>query len=222
MPVFVGRPAEGYPWPFFGSALLPGREACDVPLDDPARAAVGSQLALFLKRLHSAEVADEARAHELPVDVVRRADMGYRVPKTRAQLKELAELGLWQAPPHVGELLEAALRLPPATPSGIAHGDLHFRHLLLDGDARLTGVIDWIDVCRADPAIDLQLLWSFVPPSGRRSFLEAYGPATEPQLLRARVLALFLCASLARYGHAEGATSVEREALGGLDRAVAD
>ena len=26
-PVFVGRPADGYPWPFFGSRLLPGKPA---------------------------------------------------------------------------------------------------------------------------------------------------------------------------------------------------
>src|SRR5919198_4471622 len=31
-PVFFGRPAAGFPWPFFGSALLPGREVCDVAL----------------------------------------------------------------------------------------------------------------------------------------------------------------------------------------------
>jgi aminoglycoside phosphotransferase (APT) family kinase protein len=79
-------------------------------------------------------------------------------------------------------------------------------------------VIDWGDVCRADPAIDLQLVWSFLPPTQRAAFLDAYGPVSEDQLLRARVLALSLCAALAAYGHAEGITGVEREALDGLAR----
>ena len=42
---------------------------------------------------------------------------------------------------------------------------------------------------------------------------------SEEQLLRARVLAVFLCAVLARYGAAEGLPMVEREALDGLRRA---
>jgi aminoglycoside phosphotransferase (APT) family kinase protein len=83
-------------------------------------------------------------------------------------------------------------------------------------------VIDWGDVCRADPAVDLPLLWSFVPPEGRSAFLETYGEVTEAQLLRARVLAIQLCAVLARYGHLERNEGVEREALTGLDRALVD
>jgi aminoglycoside phosphotransferase (APT) family kinase protein len=93
--------------------------------------------------------------------------------------------------------------------------------VLIDG-GRASGVIDWIDLCRADPAIDLPLLWSFVPPSGRRAFLDEYGPVDDAQLLRARLLAVFLAAVLARYGRAEGHGAIEREALAGLERALTD
>jgi hypothetical protein len=82
-------------------------------------------------------------------------------------------------------------------------------------------VIDWIDLCRADAAIDLQLLWSFVPPSGREAFLETYGPIDESQCLRARVIALSLAADLALYAHAERYESLQREALASLKRALA-
>jgi aminoglycoside phosphotransferase (APT) family kinase protein len=36
-PEWVGRPSEGFPWPFFGSRLLPGRESSEAGLDDEAR-----------------------------------------------------------------------------------------------------------------------------------------------------------------------------------------
>jgi len=36
-------------------------------------------------------------------------------------------------------------------------------------------VIDWVDICRADVGQDLQLLWSFLPPSARDEFLDEYG-----------------------------------------------
>ena len=64
------------------------------------------------------------------------------------------------------------------------------------------------------------MLWSFVPPEARSAFLDAYGTIGEAQLLRSRVLAIGLCAVLARYGRHEGLASVEREALAGLQRAT--
>ena len=51
--------------------------------------------------------------------------------------------------------------------------------------------------------------------------LAAYGPVGEEQLLRSRVLAVFLCATLALYARHEGMPSLEREAIGGLERASA-
>jgi aminoglycoside phosphotransferase (APT) family kinase protein len=72
-PVFVGEPADGFPWPFFGSALLPGHELGDAKLDDGARVELGLALARFLRVLHRADVA-----YELPPDANRRADMKTR------------------------------------------------------------------------------------------------------------------------------------------------
>lgn len=213
-PIFQGRPAEGYPWPFFGSELLPGRETCDAELDDEARLEVALQLAGFLRTLHGLE-PDEA----LPVDVDSRADMTRRVPMAREQLGELDRLGIWHAPPEVARILETAELLVPAELSAAVHGDLHFRHVLVEG-TRVTGVIDWGDLCRSDPAIDLHLLWSFLPPAARPPFLEAYGPISDEQLLRARVLAFSVCAALALYAHAENLPGVQREALAGLARAL--
>jgi aminoglycoside phosphotransferase (APT) family kinase protein len=86
----------------------------------------------------------------------------------------------------------------------------------------ITGIIDWGDVCAGDPSVDMSLYWSLLPPDGRREFLAEYGPLNEEQLLRARVLTLFLCAMLAVYADREGMKAVRREALEGLRRAVVD
>jgi aminoglycoside phosphotransferase (APT) family kinase protein len=216
-PVFVGRPAEGFPWPFFGSELLPGRELGEAALDDPTRVEIGRSLARFLRRLHDAEVT-----YELPADGNRRADMSVRVPKTREQLEALEAVGLWQRPAAVDRLLEAAEGLPPSQALAVVHGDLHFRQVLVGTDGSPTGVIDWVDVCRSDPAIDLSMLWSYLPRNGRAAFLSEYGPVNDEQLIRARVVALSLSAALANYGHSEGFSAVEREALSGLGRTAAE
>jgi aminoglycoside phosphotransferase (APT) family kinase protein len=213
-PLFVGSPDESFPWPFFGSELLPGAESGDAEPDDATRIEVGLGLARFLRELHAVE-PDAA----LPYDPNGRTDMRLRATLARQQLDEVEKLGVWSSPPRVEELLAEAQELPPPEQPVLVHGDLHVRHLLVDRGAA-SGVIDWGDVCVADPAIDLPLLWSFVPPAGRAAFLDAYGPVSEAQLLRARVLAIQLCAALAEYARVEGNAGVEREAVGGLERAL--
>jgi aminoglycoside phosphotransferase (APT) family kinase protein len=215
-PVFVGHPALGYPWPFFGAELLPGIEAGDAALDDEARIRLAPALAGFLRTLHDTEVD-----HELPHDPNWRGDMPRRVEMTVDWLERLEREGVWRAPAAVSELLAEADALPATTRSVLCHGDLHFRHLLVDAHGTLTGVIDWGDLCRGEPAIDLSLLWSFFPPEGREAFLGVYGPLAQDQLVRTRLLAVNLCVILALYGHHEGMAGVRREALEGLERAVA-
>jgi aminoglycoside phosphotransferase (APT) family kinase protein len=215
-PVFAGRPALGYPWPFFGAALLPGVEAGDAALDDGTRIRLAPVLARFLRALHDTELDQD-----LPIDPNWRGDMPHRVEMTVDWLARLEREGLWRAPAAVSDLLAEAEALPATTRSVLCHGDLHFRHVLVDEHGTLTGVIDWGDLCRADPAIDLSLLWSFFPPEGRAAFLDAYGPLADDQLVRARLLAVNLCVVLALYGHQEGMAGVKREALEGLERTVA-
>ena len=216
-PEFVGQPAEGFPWPFFGSLLLPGRELGEAALDDGARNELGRSLARFLRRLHDAELA-----LDLPSDANRRADMSARVPRTRRQLGELEALGIWRRDAVVDRVLDEAERLPASREvTAVVHGDLHFRQILVDANATPTGVIDWVDVCRSDPAIDLSMYWSYLPPGGRELFLSEYGRVSEEQLLRARVIALSLSAALAHYGHREGFPAVEGEAMRGLEQAAA-
>lgn len=218
-PELVGRPSAAFPWPFYGAALLPGVEVADAALDDARRTALARPLARALRRLHAPDLLAGVGA-ELPDDPMGRGDPGRRVPLARERLSALAEAGIWQAPPPVDALLEEALGLPPPEPSAVCHGDLHFRQLLVD-QGEPSGIVDWVDLCRGDPGVDLQLYWSLLPPAARAEFLDEYGPVPESSLLRARVLALDLNAVLALYGREEGLGRVAAEALLALERAVA-
>lgn len=212
---YAGAPSVRYPWPWFGSRLIAGREIAAVRLDGAARVALAARLGTFLRTLHDVDLAG---ADELPADPWDRTHMAVRVPRTREALAGVARL--WTAPSWVGELLAEAERLPAPEPSALVHGDLHVRHVLVGETGVPTGIIDWGDLCRADPSADLSLYWSLLPPAGRDAFLGAYGPVEEHALLRARVLALFLCATLAAYAHAEAIRDLEHEALDGLARTL--
>ena len=214
-PRFVGTPSERFPWPFFGAAVLPGRELADADLAQDARVEMGAELGRLLSILHAPETLariDPERA--LPLDFNRRADMAFRVPRTR---ERLAELG-WPETAEIAELLAEAEALPASSGNVLVHGDLHLRHVLVEG-ASMSGVIDWGDVCLGDPAIDLQLVWSLLPAARRESFFAEYGPVERETSLRAQVLAVYLCAMLALYARSVRRASLERESLAGLERA---
>lgn len=212
-PRFIGQPSEAFEWPFYGAPFLSGRELADSGLDDEGRVVLARPLAEFLRTLHGLELDAS-----LPVDPVRRTDMAFRVPLARKRLLEVEELGLWRPSPSVDALLSAAEALPAPEPTATCHGDLHLRHLLIDDEGRPAGVIDWIDLSRNDPAVDLVLFWAALPPEGRTAFLDAYGSVSEEQLLRARALSLFLCGVLAVYARHEGLPALEREAVESLAR----
>jgi aminoglycoside phosphotransferase (APT) family kinase protein len=216
-PTYLGQPSEAYKWPFYGAPFLPGREIPDAALDDDARVALGRPLGDFLRALHSLELDAD-----LPVDPVRRADMTERVPFTRQRFEQLAEAGLWSAPAKARGIVDAAAELGPAEPTAIVHGDFHLRHLLVQDGGRPSAVIDWVDLSRNDPGVDLVLYWSILPPEGRAEFQAAYGEPTEADLLRGRILSLFLCGVLAMWGDHEGVLNVKREALAGLERTLVD
>lgn len=197
-PVFVGRPSEAFPWPFYGARYLQGVEATGRPVDPTA-------LGAALRTLHAPETL-EAVGERLLADPLGRVDMAVRLPRLR-------ELGI-DAP----ALVAAAKALPPARHTAVCHGDLHMRQLIVDGGA-LAGIVDWVDVCLSDPAVDLSVAWSTLDAAARDRFFVAYGEVGEETRVRARVVAAFLCAMLADWARKEGVSIVLDAALAGLARA---
>ena len=70
VPTFVGQRSDRFPWPFFGSRLLPGREVADAALGDEARVALGTELGQLLRALHEPELRGRVDPDDaLPVDL---------------------------------------------------------------------------------------------------------------------------------------------------------
>ena len=223
LPKLLGAASGRFPWPFFAYRRLPGVEPADAGLSEDERVKLGAQLGRFLRALHAPETRAAVDPEcVLPVDFNRRADMAVRVPRARENLAQLRELRLWGAPVVVDRILASAEELPPASGELVlVHGDLHLRHVLV-ADGAIAAVIDWGDVCLADPCIDLVLVWSLLTPAGRDRFFAEYGPVTAEQRLRSRVLAIVLDSMLVRYAHDAGHTSLQHEAVAALERTLVD
>jgi aminoglycoside phosphotransferase (APT) family kinase protein len=177
-----GRPG----WNFAGYALLPGTTICDAPLDAGQRARLAPALGKFLRALHVLDPADSPVA--LPVERLRRLDVGYRVPQTRERLLLLGRSGkLSEA--VVEKLLRASeppAELLPADREVIVHCDVHRRNVLVDGSGGLSGIIDWVDVHRGHRVHDLVAPFAILPPRAREVFFEHYGSVDSATLCWAR------------------------------------
>lgn len=203
-PTFIGHPTQTYPYPFGGYPHLPGTTACRVDWTDEERAANAAPLGTFLRALHSLPVPDEVRAWA-PGDKIERANMRKRAPFMVKRTRALAEFADEESINLACDVVE---RLADTTGwPGVAcwvHGDLYVRHLLVDGHKMLCGVIDWGDGHLGDPALDISIAFSFLPPAARPAFQDAYGQIDDDTWDRARFRAIHYAAPLIEYGLAEG------------------
>ncbi len=247
-PHFAGQPSSRYPWPFFGARLLQGAELADSGLSDSGRARAAAAVGHFLRVLHDPGLVSLVNDANLPVDPMRRASAPVRARMAREVLGRLERRGIWPGDADVSRLLGQAVRAAAgpgtgsadraagaAEPAGaaagdggsgrgplvVSHGDLHVRHLLVGQDGSVTGVIDWGDICLADPAVDLSIAYLGFAGKARADLLSAYGrPVSAEQELAARACAISLAASLVEYAAAEGRAPLLQECAAGLRRAV--
>ncbi len=98
----------------------------------------------------------------------------------------------------------------------LCHGDLYDRHLLVSSDGTLSGVIDWGDVHRGDPGVDLAVAHRVLPASAHDAFRAAYGPIDDARWNVARARALYHAASTLFYARDVGDAPLERGCLTSL------
>src|SRR5262249_32204511 len=133
VPEYIGSPSSSYPWPFAGYRRLEGRTACTAGLSEQDRAALAEPPARLVRALHSFPVP-EGSDRGAPGDELGRVDLSMRIPKARARLGELVELGLLE--PSAAARLEGLLGRMQGTSVApdvvLLHGDLYARHVLVD------------------------------------------------------------------------------------------
>jgi aminoglycoside phosphotransferase (APT) family kinase protein len=221
VPELVGRPTAAFRWPFTGYRFLEGRTACRARLDPQQRLEAAAPLGRFLATLHALPV-DDMVALGVGGDSIGRLDLTTRVPRALEMLNGLPPAAVGVDPEVVRRLIESSAAIRAPASHVLAHGDLYVRHLLVDGEARLCGVIDWGDLHIGNPAVDLAIAYGFLPPAARPAFLRAYGrrvPAPTWWLARFRAVFSSLC--LIDYARQTGDADLEQEGRASLANAVA-
>jgi len=214
MPQWVGKPSSDYPWHFAGYRLLPGMTADRANLSDEQRAQLAQPIASFLVNLHSISIKETA----LPTQpVFHRLSLDYLVPTITTSLEKMETLNLLKNKNELYCIVAQAhtLRLPES--NTLVHGDLYGRHMLLNDNAQLTGIIDWGDVQIGDIALDLTIAHTFLPPTAHDSFKKTYGLIDDQTWLLARLRALHHSLLMVLYGHDTGDHILLGQTLRSLD-----
>ncbi len=184
-PQYAGAASARFPWRFAGYERLAGVTSCTRVLPESALAALADALARFLRALHDLDASP----------LLARGLLGDTIAKISPE-----RLGIDEPP------LEDAPR--------VVHGDLYARHLLIDDDDRLCGVIDWGDLHYASPAVDLAAVYLLLPPALHARFFAIYGEVAPRVLrfarLRARHHAQYTLDYARRIGDIRLARAVER------------
>lgn len=186
VPLGLGVPAEGFPWPWSVYRWLEGGTPAIGRIAEPALLA--RDLAEFIAALHRIDPAEGPASY-------RSEPLSARDNATRGAIGELPALvdteaatGAW----------ESALRAPAGPgPAVWIHADLQPGNVLV-ADGRLSAVIDFGCLGLGDPAVDLIAAWYLLPAEARgvfRAALEADDAAWE----RGRGWALSIALSELRY-----------------------
>lgn len=204
VPQWLGEPTAEYPWPFAGYRNLPGQTACAADLSLEQRDALAEPLAQFLATLHGLP------AHTAPADTRLHTDTQRLVPIIRGYLAVAIDAGfIDNTDPWEPLLAMAHPELPRR--EHLVHGDFYVRHLLVDAAGSAAGVIDWGDVHRGHPGLDLSVAFSVLPPRAREPFRRAYGTIDEESWLLARQRGLLYGAVLSAFGHETQDEALVRE-----------
>ena len=181
LPVRVGRPGPGYPWPWAIVRWFDGDTALRTPPTDPV--ATAEVLGRFVAALHQ-PAPDDA-----PHNPVRGVGLDVCDPRVRERVEAVGDavdgaavLATWDE-----------LRATPswAGPALWLHGDLHPGNLIVRHGV-VVAAIDWGDVTAGDPASDLAVAWMLFDEEARPVFVDATGHDDEALWRRARAWALHL------------------------------
>lgn len=155
----------------------------------------------------------ERFGNQLKIDPWRRCDILFRVQRTIKKLNEVNELNIIEDVSPWFKIVESFHHFAFESEPSITHGDFYFRHILLNKQKKLSGIIDWGDLQINDPSLDLLILWSFFNPSERETFIKYYGEISSKQHELSRLFAIFLSAVLVSYGYQTKQDEITKEAI---------
>lgn len=215
-PKFVCMEPHGFDYPIYAHPYLKGISADRAKLSMTDRTALASQLGFFLKALHSFPL-EKAKQLDVGFDQIERANFKKRYALTESRLEYLFAKRLVKNPKALLSAFKQRLDTKVPDLVVLGHGDLYARHILLDDTKSLTAVIDWGDCELLSPAVDLRIVYQFLPLTAHSLFWRAYGEVALVIKEAAILCATYSSVTIAWYAHQIQDEALLVEGLLGLE-----
>lgn len=204
VPVRAGEPNGFYPWRWAVCAHVPGSAPGATAFTAGAGVRAADSLAGFHTALHVPAAAGAPRS------ALRGVPLAQRSESVAAALASVPV----ELRPRVDRAWAQALTAPAHSgPELWLHGDLHGLNVLASR-GRITGVIDFGDLCAGDPATDLACAWLLLDSPGRQRMRAALA-VDDATWVRGRGWALFFGLMFLSHGaNSPVNTAIGRRALG--------
>jgi aminoglycoside phosphotransferase (APT) family kinase protein len=161
-PYYIGKPSDMYPAPFAGYKIVPGTVLSNTQAKFISDENFTRTLAAWIKQLHCVPVLTN---HAIDLkDTFKRYEINETLEKAQARILHY-EPHFIAAGFNKNDLGIIAKKLSDLNYSSLeksvyVHGDLYSRHLLIDSQKKLSGIIDFGDIHIGNPAIDLSVISS--------------------------------------------------------------
>ena len=217
-PLFIGKPTDDYQRPFYGHEKVEGVPSNTKNFTTKDYKQIAQDLAFFLKELHA---LDQTWAEQHSVrETQKKINYKNRSQKMLAIIKPIKNLNVvpknfdWNL---IIEFIHSCKDLPFTNyPFVVVHGDMGARHLLVDKDNKLSGIIDWGAMHAGPNYIDLKIVYIFLPKEVRKYFFEIYGKISTDTKKLALFKGTFCSLWLAKYSTAINDTYIQQESVNGL------
>jgi aminoglycoside phosphotransferase (APT) family kinase protein len=183
LPLAKGAPGEGFPWSWSVYRWIAGEPAARHPPADLAGFA--ADLGGFLAALQRIDVTDGPPPG--PRNFFRGGSLATYDGETREALRRLEGA---RDVAGASRIWDRALGSRWNKPPVWVHGDVAAGNLLVDGEGRLCGVIDFGCAAVGDPACDLAIAWTLFDSRSRAAFRDTVA-LDEPAWERGRGWALW-------------------------------
>lgn len=206
---------KGFAYPFYAYPYLSGETAERTALSESLRVQLAKPLGRFLKKLHSFPLA-KAKSLNIKYDQLGRADVKKRLALTKPPLQYLADRQLIDQPAMYLQYFERFLDFDFPEHWVLGHGDFDARHIVLDQNKQLTAVLDWGNSELLHAAVDLRVVYQFLPAQSHDTFWQAYGAVDETTRTLAKLCAIHSAVIIAWYASEIADKDLLRESLGSL------
>ena len=176
------------------------------------RRSIAEPLAIFLKVLHARSI-DKCLLAGIKYDQICRLNVKSKYLEVKDRLEYLLMHSVFTCADAIIDFYQKHINTVVPNNFVLAHGDLYAKHLIVNKNKQLVGSIDWGDSELLHPAIDLAIVYQFLPKEAHQQFWDVYGVVGSNTHTLAILRAIYSSVTISWYAHQVNDMSLMREGI---------